>query len=186
MAAKIRSMSRGTDRCLRSTGSPKVTVTSGRPRMLATCGTDEERGQTFSVPVMAKGMTGTLVSWASRAAPGKPVIGSKKWIPRGIVPSGIIATISPPARERTAAAKASALFGSSCLRSTLIPPPARKKAPSPGMSKSSFFPRKRAVRGVRPMATTIAATSKYDRWLPTRIAGPLAGTFSVPLMVNFA
>ena len=48
------------------------------------------------------------------------------------------------------------------------------------MSNTSFLPRKRTVRP--DLATTIAITagSKYERWLPTRIAGPSLGMCSTP------
>ncbi len=38
----------------------------------------------------------------------------------------------------------------------------------------------RPVRRVGRIIWIIAGMSKYERWLPTRMAGPVRGMFSVP------
>ena len=48
---------------------------------------------------------------------------------------------------------------------------------TPGSVKYSAFATKRTIRG-RPSGMN--SQSAYDRWLPARIAGPSAGTFSAP------
>ena len=107
---------------------------------------------------------------ASLAAPHRPFsTGSKNAGPRGIVPSGMSATISP-----ASSASAAACSGSSepVPRSTRMPPIAVAIWPTIGASNTSFLPRKRTERPVRATSRAMVAGSKYDRWLPTRIAGP--------------
>ena len=66
------------------------------------------RGHTFSVPHSPHGITGACVAWASRAAPQRPFsTGSKNAGPRGIVPSGAIATASPASSTRMACSSGS-------------------------------------------------------------------------------
>ncbi len=80
--------------------------TVGGSVRLSTFGSRLDRGHTFSVPHSPIGITGALVIWASRAAPQRPFSsGSKNAGPRGIVPCGMIATTSPPARASAAASQ---------------------------------------------------------------------------------
>ena len=68
------------------------------------------RGHTFSVPQMPTGITGARDPWANFAAPHLPFsTGSKNARPRGIVPCGIIATMSPAAIASSAARNGSLL-----------------------------------------------------------------------------
>ena len=70
------------------------------------------RGHTFSVPHNPMGITGAPLICARRAAPHRPFsTGSKKARPRGIVPCGIIATISPASSAASASLRGSSLPG---------------------------------------------------------------------------
>ena len=52
--------------------------------------------------------------------------------------------------------------------------------PTIGTSKTSFLPSPRTLRPVFAMTRPITIGSKYERWLNTTIAGPVAGMFSRP------
>ena len=142
----------------RVTGGPTVTVTRGGCWRLATLGTLDDRGHTFSVPHSPMGMTGAPVSAARRAAPVLPCrTGSKKASPRGMVPWGSTMTTSPA--RRAAAARR---IGSPdpLPRSTGMPPSARASCPTTGASNSSCLPMNRTGRPRRAATRPRAATSK--------------------------
>ena len=84
-------------RYFNATGGPTRTVTVGGLARFNTLGNLALRGHTCSVPHSPTGMIGALPIAAKRAAPQRPFsLGSKKARPRGMVPWGMIATISPP------------------------------------------------------------------------------------------
>ena len=154
----IRLVSASSERCFSSTGGPTETVTSGGSATLSTLGRRLDRGHTRSVPHSPTGMTGALVSCASRAAPQRPLsTGSKNAGPLGIVPWGMIPTTSPPSIADTAACNGSL---EPLARSTRMPPMARLSWPTSGTSNTSFLPRKRTVRPLRATTRAIAPGSK--------------------------
>lgn len=121
-----------------------VMVTTGGSVTFPRFGNLADRGHTFSVPHKPTGITGTRDSWARRAAPQRPrSFGLKNSRPRGIVPCGIIATMSPAANASSAAWSGAS---EPVPRSTRMPPMARAKSPTTGASKTSFLPRKRTGR----------------------------------------
>ena len=131
------------------------------------------RGHTDSVFQSPTGITGARVSAARRAAPQRPLApGSKKAGPRGIVPCGDM-EMSSPARSAWAAASS----GSSepDARTTRMPPNALAKPPMTGASKTSFLPRKRAVRPARAITRLTGDAVEVAAVVEDQDAGPVDG-----------
>ena len=141
-----------------ATSGPTVIDTFGGLATFHNIGTCELRGHTFSVPHSPIGITGAPVRNARRAAPQRPCnTGSKKARPRGMVPCGMIATISPASSAALAASSGASL---PVPRSTRMPPSAAASCPMTGASNTSFLPRKRTVRPVLATVSDTANTSK--------------------------